>query len=61
LSQLRFDVAPLGGVGGGALGPAPRRGPVPGPVGTSPSPVSAALAAFAWLLVVTTQHSRAGS
>jgi hypothetical protein len=31
----------------GALGPAARRGPVPGPVGTTPSPASATLAAFA--------------
>jgi hypothetical protein len=61
LGQLRVDVGPLGGEGGGALGPAARRGPVPGPVGTSPSPASAALAAFAWLLVITTQHSCAGS
>jgi hypothetical protein len=61
LSQLRVDVSPLGGEGGGALGPAPRRGPVPGSVGTSPSPASAVLAAFSWLLVITTQHSCAGS
>jgi hypothetical protein len=53
--------APLGGEGGGALGPAAMRGPVPGPMGTSPSPASAASVAFAWLLVISTQHSRAGS
>jgi hypothetical protein len=56
-----LTLAPLGGEGGGALGPAPRRGPVPGSVGTSLLPASAALAAFAWSLVITTQHSRAGS
>jgi hypothetical protein len=61
LSQLRIDVGPLGGEEGGALGPAPRCGLVPGPVGTSPSAASTTLAAFAWLLVITTQHSRAGS
>jgi hypothetical protein len=44
---------PLGGEGGGALGPAAMRVPVPGPMGTSPSPASAASAAFAWLLVIT--------
>jgi hypothetical protein len=43
--------APLGGEGGGGvLGPAPWCGSVPGPGGTSPSPASAALAAFAWSL-----------
>jgi hypothetical protein len=47
LSQLCVDVGPLGGEEGGALGPAARRGLVPGPGGTSPSPASAALAAFA--------------
>jgi hypothetical protein len=61
LGQLRIDVGPLGDEGGGALGPAAMRGPVPGPMGTYPSPASAAAAAFAWLLVITTQHSRAGS
>jgi hypothetical protein len=61
LGQLRIDIGPLGGEGGGALGPAARCGPVPKPGGTSPSPASAALAAFAWLLVITTQHSRVGS
>jgi hypothetical protein len=61
LGQLRIDVGPLGGEGGGALGPAVMRGPVPGPMGTSPSPASAASVAFAWLLVITTQHSHAGS
>jgi hypothetical protein len=47
LSQLRVDVGPLGGEEGGALGPAARRGPVLVPKGTSLSPASAALAAFA--------------
>jgi hypothetical protein len=47
LSQLRVDVAPLGGEEGGALGPAARRGPVPRLGGPSPSPASAALEAFA--------------
>jgi hypothetical protein len=61
LGQLCIDVGPLGGEGGGALGPAARRGPVPRPMGTSPSPASAVLAAFAWLLVITMQHSRVGS
>jgi hypothetical protein len=61
LGQLRIDVAPLGGEGGGALGPAAMRGSVPRPMGTSPSPASATSGAFAWLLVITTQHSRAGS
>jgi hypothetical protein len=53
--------APLGGEGGGALGPAPWCGPVPGPGGTSPSPASAMFAAFAWSLASTTKHSHAGS
>jgi hypothetical protein len=61
LGQLRVDVGPLGGEGGWVLGPAARRGPVPGPMGTSPSPASASVAALAWLLVITTQHSRVGS
>jgi hypothetical protein len=61
LGQLCVDVGPLGGEGGGALGPTARRSLVPGPMGTSPSPASAVLAAFAWLLVITTQHSHAGS
>jgi hypothetical protein len=55
LGQLRIDVGPP------QLGPAAMRGPVPGLVGTSPSPASAALVAFAWLLVITTQHSHVGS
>jgi hypothetical protein len=42
LGQLRIDV-----------GPAAMRGPVPEPMGSSPSPASAASAAFAWLLVIT--------
>jgi hypothetical protein len=53
--------APLGGEEGGALGPAPKRGPVPGPGGTSLSPASTALVAFARSLVIMTQHSHAGS
>jgi hypothetical protein len=53
--------APLGGEGGGALGPAARRDPVPRPGGTSPSPEPAASAAFAGSLAMTTQHYRAGS
>jgi hypothetical protein len=61
LGQLHVDVGPLGGEGVGALGPAARRGPVPEPMRTSPSPASAALAVLAWLLVITTQHSRVGS
>jgi hypothetical protein len=61
LSQLRVDVGPLSGEEGGALGPAPWCGPVPGPGGTSPSPASAAFVAFAWSLASTTKHSRAGS
>jgi hypothetical protein len=52
---------PLGGEEGGVLGPEPWRGPVPGTGGTSPSPASATFAAFAWSLVITTQHSHAGS
>jgi hypothetical protein len=52
---------PLGGEGGGALGPAPWCGPVPGFGGTSPSPASVAFTAFAWSLAITTKHSRAGS
>jgi hypothetical protein len=51
----------VGGEGGGALGPAARRDPVPKAGGTSPSPAPAAPAAFAGSLVMTTQHSRAGS
>jgi hypothetical protein len=61
LSQLRVDVGPLGGEGGGALGPAPWCGPVPGLGGTSSSPASAAYAVFAWSLASTTKHSRVGS
>jgi hypothetical protein len=53
--------APLGGEGGGALGPSARRDPVPRAGGTSPSPAPAASAAFAGSLAMTTQHSRAGS
>jgi hypothetical protein len=53
--------APLGGEGGGALGPAGRRDPVPRAGGIYPSPVPAASVAFAGSLAMTTQHSRAGS
>jgi hypothetical protein len=54
--------APLGGEGGGALGPAAMRGPVPrARGGTSPSPDPATSTAFAGSLVITTQHSRARS
>jgi hypothetical protein len=61
LSQLRIDDGPLGGEEGGALGPAPWRSPVPRLRGISPSLASAAFAALAWSLVITMQHSRAGS
>jgi hypothetical protein len=54
-------LAPVGGEGGGALGPAAMRDPVPKAGGTSPSPAPVAPAAFAGSLVMTTQHSRAGS
>jgi hypothetical protein len=53
--------APLGGKGGGALGPAARRDPVPRAGGTSPSPAPVASAALAGSLAMTTQHSRVGS
>jgi hypothetical protein len=53
--------APLGGEGGGALGPAARRDPIPRAEGTSPSPAPATSAAFAGSLAMTTQHSRVGS
>jgi hypothetical protein len=52
---------PLGGEGGGALGPAAVRGPVPRADGTSPSPAPAASVAIDGSLAITTQHSRAGS
>jgi hypothetical protein len=61
LVQLRIDVGPLGGEGGGALGPAAMRGPVPRAGGTSPSPAPAASMVFAGSLAIMTQHSRAGS
>jgi hypothetical protein len=47
--------------GGGALGPAGRRDPVPKAGGISTSPAAAVSAAFAGSLAMTTQHSRAGS
>jgi hypothetical protein len=52
---------PLGGEGGGALGPAARREAVPRAGGTSPSPAPAAPVVFAGSLAMMTQHSRAGS
>jgi hypothetical protein len=61
LGQLRVDVAPPRRGGGGALGPAARRGPVPRAGGTPPSSAPATSAAFAGSLAMTTQHSRAGS
>jgi hypothetical protein len=61
LGQLCVDVGPLGGEGGGALGPAARRDPVTRAGGTSPSPAPAASAACAGSLAMMTQHSRAGS
>jgi hypothetical protein len=45
----------------GVLGPAARRGAIPGAGVTSPSPAPAAPVAFAGSLVMTTQHSRARS
>jgi hypothetical protein len=53
--------APVGGEGAGALGPAARREAVPRAGGTSPSPAPIASVAFTGPLVMTTQHSRAGS
>jgi hypothetical protein len=42
LGQLRVDIGPVGGEGGGALGPAAKREIVPRVGGTSPSPAPAA-------------------
>jgi hypothetical protein len=53
--------APVGAEGGGALGPAARRDPVPKAGGSSPSPAAVAPVAFAGSLAMTTQHSRVGS
>jgi hypothetical protein len=53
--------APVGGEGGGALGPAARHDLVPKAGGSSPSPAPVAPVAFAGSLAMTTQHSRAGS
>jgi hypothetical protein len=61
LGQLCVDVGPLGGEGGGALGPAARRDPVPRAGGISPSPEPTTSVAFAGSLAMTTQHSRVGS
>jgi hypothetical protein len=61
LASCALMSAPLGGEGGGALGPAAGRDPVPRAGGTSPLLAPAGSVAFAGSLAMTTQHSRVGS
>jgi hypothetical protein len=66
LRQLGFEFAAWANCASrstpaGVLGPAARRGAIPGAGVTSPSPAPAAPVAFAGSLAMTTHHSRAGS